>query len=168
MRLFFALWPDDATRGALAARLRTLHGLCGGRPTRPEAVHLTLAFLGDTDAARLEALLAAAASVPLRPFILTLDQAGFWTHNKIAWVGATRSPPELDDLVTALRRTLAENAFPFDPKPFVAHITLVRKGRPGFQLPAFAPLQWPVREFVLVRSVPTAAGSDYSICGRWG
>ena len=42
MRLFFALWPDDAVRAELARWSRELHALCGGRTTRPENLHVTL------------------------------------------------------------------------------------------------------------------------------
>ena len=41
-RLFYALWPDAAARAALAAWQASL----GGAPTRPDKLHLTLAFLG--------------------------------------------------------------------------------------------------------------------------
>ena len=42
MRLFFALWPDDAVRAELARWSRELHALCGGRITPPEKLHVTL------------------------------------------------------------------------------------------------------------------------------
>lgn len=168
MRLFFALWPDDATRAALAERSRAIHRLSGGRAMRAESLHITLAFLGETEAARLQELTAAAARVPMQPFVLMLDQAGYWRHNKIAWIGATQIPPGLGSLVAQLRGALTDTAFRFDPKPFVPHITLVRNARPGFRLPAIAAIEWPVREFALVQTVPTANGSDYTIYARWG
>ncbi len=48
-----------------------------------------------------------------------------------------------------------------------AHVTLARGV--SFSPPSLpiAPLRWPVREFVLVDSVPAASGSRYSILGRW-
>jgi len=50
--MFFALWPDDAVRAQLAHWSRELHAVCGGRPTRVENLHLTLAFLGGVEDAR--------------------------------------------------------------------------------------------------------------------
>lgn len=167
LRLFFALWPDGPTRSALAEWSRAIHCLSGGRATRPEMVHLTLAFLGDTDPATLPAIEAAGACAWTRPFVLALDEAGFWSHNKIAWAGARTSPPELQTLVSGLRSALQAAGVRFDPKPFVPHLTLIRKGRPGFALPQLRPISWPVRDVVLVRSTLTRTGSEYSIHARW-
>ena len=167
LRLFFALWPDDATRLALAEWCRRIHRVTSGRPTRAETIHQTLAFLGDCEPARLADIKAAAGRVPPRRCELVLDRAGLWNHNRIAWAGASTVPPELDALVAELRAVLADARFAFDRKPFVPHITLVRKARPGAALPALEPIHWQVTGFVLVRSVLRPDGSDYVIQGRW-
>ncbi len=167
LRLFFALWPDDATRAALADWGRRIHRVTGGRPTRAESIHQTLAFLGDCEPARLAEAETAAGRVLPRRFELVLDRAAVWDHNRIAWAGATAVPPELDALVAELRGALAAARFTFDRKPFVPHITLVRKTRHGGALPALEPIRWPVDGFVLVRSELRPDGSDYAIQGRW-
>lgn len=135
---------------------------------RPESVHITLAFLGSAGPALVPEIAAAAARVAPRAFVLRLDESGYWRHNQIAWAGAQQVPPDLTALVFDLRAALAAAAIPFDPKPFVAHVTLVRKARPGFALPRLEPFDWPVREFVLVRSVTGPDGSRYEVIGRWG
>jgi 2'-5' RNA ligase len=167
LRLFFALWPDDATRAALAEWCRCIHGVTGGRLTRADSIHQTLAFLGDCGPGRLAEAEAAADRVDPRRFDLVLDRAGLWNHNRIAWAGASVVPPELAALVVELRAALAEARFALDPKPFVPHITLVRKARHGGALPSLAPIRWPVDGFVLVRSELRADGSDYAIQARW-
>src|SRR5690606_7943609 len=45
-RIFFALWPDDATRGAIERACRQAVRRSGGRPTAKRNLHLTVAFLG--------------------------------------------------------------------------------------------------------------------------
>jgi 2'-5' RNA ligase len=167
LRLFFALWPDEATRGRLADWTRAIHRASGGRAMRPETVHLTLAFLGPTPAAALPAITAATEQVAPRAFTLHVDEPGYWRHNQIAWGGVREPPPELGALVADLRAALVAARITFDPKPFVAHLTLVRKARPGFRMPALEAIEWPVRDFVLVRSVTGAEGSDYEVIGRW-
>lgn len=167
LRLFFALWPDDATRAALAAWSERIHGVTGGRPTRPESIHQTLAFLGDCEAGRVLEIEAAAGRVAPRRFELLLDEAGVWKHNRIAWAGASAVPSELDALVAELRAALVAAHVAFDGKPFVPHLTLVRKARAGGALPALAPIRWPVAGFVLVRSVLRPDGSDYVLQRRW-
>lgn len=167
LRLFFALWPDEATRLALADWCRRIQRVTGGRPTRPETIHQTLAFLGDCEPARLGEVETAADRVPPRTFELVLDRAGLWQHNRIAWAGASTVPGALEALVAELRAVLAEARFAFDRKPFVPHITLVRKARSDSPLPQLEPVRWPVNGFVLVRSVLRPGGSDYVIQQRW-
>ena len=168
LRLFFALWPDDAARAALERWSATIHRAACGRATRGDSIHMTLAFLGDCDPDRLDELKATAAGVRVRPFELVLDDAGFWKHNRIAWAGATQTPAALETLASDLRAALAAARFAFDPKPFVSHVTLVRKARPGFVMPALDPIRWQVTAFVLVQSVVRPAGSDYLVEARWG
>ena len=167
LRLFFALWPDAAARAALERWSAAIHRAAGGRATRGDSIHMTLAFLGDCDPERLDGL-KAGAGVRVRPFDLVLDEAGFWKHNRIAWAGATQTPAALEALVSDLRAALAGARFAFDPKPFVSHVTLVRKAQPGFVMPALDPIRWQVTDFVLVRSVVRPAGSDYLVDARWG
>ncbi len=135
---------------------------------RPENVHLTLAFLGRTPAAALPAVIAAADRIPPRAFTLRVDEPGYWRHNQIAWAGVREVPPELAALVGDLREALVAAGIAFDPKPFAAHLTLVRKARAGFTLPGLEPIEWSVRDFVLVRSVTGADGSTYEVARRWG
>ena len=53
MRLFVALVPPEEVRRRLEAEGRALRGLCGGGRMVPrENLHLTLAFLGETDRRR--------------------------------------------------------------------------------------------------------------------
>jgi RNA 2',3'-cyclic 3'-phosphodiesterase len=165
--LFFALWPDAVVRAELAAWAAALHGACGGRPMRSGNLHLTLAFLGDTPVARAEELKRAAATVVRRRFELVLDRPGYWKHNRIAWAGASDDPAALTQMVAALRGALGEAGFRFDAKPFVSHVTLLRKARPPGEMPALAPIVWRGSGFALVRSVPGPDGSDYVVDGAW-
>lgn len=167
LRLFFALWPDDATRERLAGWGQTIQRASGGRAMRPQTLHLTLAFLGATPAAALPAVTSAAGRVAPRHFTLRIDEPGYWRHNQIAWGGVRAPPPELDALVADLRAALGAARLTFDPKPFVAHLTLVRKARPGFRMPALDAIAWPVRDFALIRSVTGPDGSAYEVVQRW-
>ncbi|MCC6610642.1 MAG: RNA 2',3'-cyclic phosphodiesterase [Burkholderiales bacterium] len=167
VRLFFALWPGDDVRQALASWAKRLHEACGGRMTRPENLHVTLAFLGETEAGQLAALKAAASRVPPQRFELVLDTPGYWKHNRIAWAGAAQDPEALLAMVADLRAALLAARFDFDPKPFVSHVTLLRKGSPPRELPRLAPIVWRGSGFALIRSVTGPNGSDYMVEGRW-
>ena len=65
-RVFFALWPDDATRAAISRATREAVRLSGGRPIAKERLHVTVAFLGELTAAGLEAA-RAVPPIPSRP-----------------------------------------------------------------------------------------------------
>ena len=167
MRLFFALWPDDEVRARLERRSRELHALWGGRPTRPENLHVTLAFLGKVDEARVAEVERAAGEVAPRAVSLVLDQPGYWKHNRIAWAGASVVPPTLEALVSELRGALAKSRIDFDAKPFASHVTLLRGAREPRAMPALAPVEWRLAGFALVQSVTLPRGSRYEIRKSW-
>ncbi len=166
LRLFFALWPDDATQGALYRTGKWLHKHWGGRLMRRDTLHVTLAFLGCTPIAQLGTLVACADSVQTDAFELTLDQAGYWRHNRIGWLGATETPPQHLELVVALNRALLAAGFPVDARPHVPHVTLLRNSAGG-EVPACVPVRWTVRDFVLVKSVTASEGAHYEVIRRW-
>ena len=167
MRLFFALWPDDAVRAELARWSRELHALCGGRTTRPENLHVTLAFLGGVEEARVAEVERAAGEVAPKTVSLVLDQPGYWKQNRIAWAGASVVPPELEALVSELRGALAKSRIRFDAKSFVSHVTLLRDAREPKGIPALDPILWKVDGFALVQSVTLPGGSRYEVRRSW-
>lgn len=140
-----------------------MHEACGGRRIRPDKLHATLAFLGDTPAGRVPALIAAAGRVAAPSFELLIDQTGYWKQSRIAWAGASATPPELESFAERLRAALSEAGFKADPKPFVAHITLLRDAGHPASTPSLLPLRWGVQGFALVRS----AGGRYEVLHSW-
>ena len=168
MRLFFALWPPAATVAALAAWAAQVQALTGGRVTRPESIHLTLAFLGEVAEARVEDAIRVANSVRGARHTLPIKQARRWAHNHIAWVGPERTPPDLESLAGSLRERLQAEGFAIESRPFAAHVTLVRKAGKAARLPPLPRVAWPVDEFTLVRSRLSRKGSSYEIIGRFG
>lgn len=154
MRLFFAAWPPAGTAEALARWARAAQLECGGRAGRAEHIHLTLSFLGDADPA---VAAATATAVRASALDLTLEHARYWTHNRIIWAGPAETPPALAQLACALG----------EKREYAAHVTLVRHARHGRRLPAFAPLDWPLREFTLVSSVLDRQGPRYEVLERY-
>ena len=167
VRLFFALWPDEKVRAQLARWSSELHALCGGRPTRSENLHVTLAFLGGVEEARVAEVERAAGEVAAEVISLVLDQPGYWKHNRIAWAGASVVPPGLEALVSGLRAALVKSQIGFDAKSFVSHVTLLRDARDPKAMPALAPIEWRLGGFALVQSVRLPQGSRYEIRKSW-
>jgi 2'-5' RNA ligase len=154
MRLFFASWPPAEVASALFAWAQEAQRDCGGRVTRPETIHLTLAFLGETDAGEAKAL-AGAVRAPATSF--AIEQARYWDHNRIVWVGPRQTPPELGQLARVLGET----------GRYAAHVTLIRKARAPRRLPPVPALDWPVPEFVLASSTLAPEGARYEVLARY-
>jgi 2'-5' RNA ligase len=163
--LFFALWPPRAAAQELHAWALVAQHACGGRVTRAETIHLTLAFLGEIDEKRLVEL--ESVSVKGGRHALPIEQARYWPHNRIVWVGPQEIPVLLQSLAENLKDELERKGFRTEKRPFAAHITLIRKARDAGELPSLPAVVWPVEEFVLVRSQLLAAGPNYEVLQRY-
>ena len=160
VRIFFALWPDNGARRALSAWQKRLEGL--GREMRPQNLHVTLVFLGNVEASRLEALQLAAAEIEVRHFELCLDELRYWEHNRI-WHAAPREIPEsLRHLVSELQLSLDRHGFDFDRREYKPHVTLLRNARMK-DVPQVEPLRWHVKDFAMVQG----GIADYRVLARF-
>jgi len=165
-RLFFALWPDDETRAALATLIHT-HIRRNGHAVAAANLHITLAFLGNQSPEQRACLEVAASAVSAPPFELSIDRLGHWARPRIFWAGPSDVPDALKMLVAELNQTLAACGYQPEQRHFQPHITLARKAlRPPehIQIPAIV---WPAQEFCLVESVSGARGVEYRVMGRW-
>ena len=130
-RAFVAIELDAPLReaiGDLQARLRPRLG--GIRLVRPEGIHLTLRFLGDTSPAQVETLrprLAAAAAVcpPAEARVAGLGTFPERGSPRVLWLGLEVPPPILD-LQRACERAARAAGFEKEERPFRAHLTLGR------------------------------------------
>jgi RNA 2',3'-cyclic 3'-phosphodiesterase len=169
-RVFFALWPPPQVARQLAATAEEFAKMASGRATRPETIHLTLAFLGDVALERLPELQRVAGGMRAAPFDLTLDRFGLWRHNRIFWAGSSVVPPALDELASTLAGALQSAGFRVADagRTFSPHLTLVRKVKAlDTALPDSEALLWPCRNFVLVRSTLLASGPSYQTRGEF-
>ena len=166
-RVFFALWPETGVQSALDRAAHKLYASCGGRQTRRDTIHITLVFLGEVELARLDVLRAAADCVQAPAFSWELGKFGWWRHSRIAWAAPEATPSALTQLVGQLQNGLKEAGLQFDVRPYLPHVTLLRKADCRHAALSAEPVTWEVKDFVLVRSVPGPEGSAYEIIGRW-
>jgi 2'-5' RNA ligase len=73
----------------------------------------------------------------------------------------------LKQLAGDLREELLRDEFTLEEREFAAHVTLVRKAGAPDSLPPLPRLDWPVQEFVLVRSASSGGGSRYETLHRY-
>jgi len=182
VRLFVALdlpaaLAREVGRRAAAARRE----LPRARWVKPEALHLTLAFLGETDAADLPVLHRSLrpAFAGVKPFDLRLEDAGTFPPRRparVAWVGV-EAPPALADLAQGVQQALAQAVdFTPDRRDFHAHLTVARCKQPWrrreverfrrhFQGPVGDPFE--ITEGVLYESVLRPDGARYQALERY-
>jgi 2'-5' RNA ligase len=130
---------DNTVKKQLLEIQERLRFLCTrGNFTRPENLHLTLAFLGETPEEKLSSLLQIINDTcPLSetlPIELAFTHTGCFTHShkELWWVGAGESGPGLRRLRAIhgeLLKRLLEEGFSVDRRPFNPHITLGREVR---------------------------------------
>lgn len=163
-RLFFALWPDDATRAAISRVSRRSVRLCGGRPTAKRNLHVTVAFLGSLDDEEAERA-ASVPPIPTGPFELVLDVLGHFEHSRSLWLGPSAVPPELASLERELWVGLEDQGFEREPRIYRPHLTLARRARAVEE--GIDPVRWPVSALTLVESVPLPHGVHYEPLRDW-
>jgi 2'-5' RNA ligase len=165
MRLFLALWPGEETRAALAEVAVALAGVASGKPTPAEKIHLTLAFLGEIPAERIDDVRKVAGAVREAPFELVLDRVGSFRKARVAWAGSSVPPAALVRLQSRLEEALRARGFALDERPFAAHVTLARKIALPVPPAPMPPVRWRANEHVLARS-ETGTGR-YSVMEAW-
>lgn len=157
MRLFIAIkFSEDMERALLSVQdeLRS----CGirGNYTNCRNLHLTLAFIGEYNDPKkvLEVL----NQVSFRRFSLSLSgRAG--SFGDLWWAGLERQP-ELQTLVSQVRRALSDNSIPFDKKPFRPHITLIRKA----EIPYGS--EFSLKDIGITKAIMTAERVSLMLSGR--
>ena len=131
MRLFVAIGLSQEVRSALLAAIDVLRRQGRGNFTRPENLHLTLAFIGETD--RAQEAEAAILGVEAPAFSLMVE--GIGRFQDLYWAGTAPCPP-LTTLQRQVEGALRSWEFPLERRPFRPHLTLCRSYRPG---PGFDP-----------------------------
>jgi len=182
MRLFIALQLPQPVKDALADAQARLSGHAL-RPVDPAAMHLTLQFLGEADAALVPPLLAGLAAIPTPPIRLRLDGVGAFPNPRrarVVWAGVAGDTAALADLQRAVLAVSAPLGFSPEERPFRAHLTLARVrqdarpeqlralGEALLAAPPPPPIPWDAGRPALIHSTLTPRGAVYRELGPEG
>lgn len=185
MRLFVAFDLPGEVRQALGELIAQLRPLCpAARWVRPEAMHLTLKFLGDVqdqaDARQLDSIRAALAAVhSCAPVELQFHSVGFFPdarRPRVVWCGIDSSP-NLAPLAADISLAMEPLGFPAEDRAFVPHLTLARlDASPGAAklVPAAEALKSRAigsaleTEFHLFESILRPSGAEYRKLQTYG
>jgi 2'-5' RNA ligase len=181
LRLFIAVALPDEVRERLARSQEALRAAQADVSwVKPDNLHLTVKFLGDTERrslARIQPALQAVAG-ELAPFSLTLCGLGAFGGRvpRVVWAGVTDGAQPLTALAARVDAALGRVGVPKEKRGFSAHATLgrVRSPRSADALAAAVAAggavsfgSVTVRDFVLMQSRLDPQGSVYTVLERY-
>jgi 2'-5' RNA ligase len=180
VRLFVALQISAEVREALAKLTNDLRQVAGafgrGAPrwVRAENLHVTLKFIGEVSAAKLEAIRDALSKVHSnQPVTLDFSGLGFFPNDerpRVFWAGIDASP-NLQTLANDVEQSLEKVEIPREQRPFAPHLTLARFEPPGVTDQLRAAIQknksssfgsCTAKEFHLIESKLKPSGAEYT------
>jgi 2'-5' RNA ligase len=134
LRLFIALKLPAEVQVAIASAQDELSRALPGRGirwTRPEQMHLTLKFLGNVDATRVEGMVKAVRGVGsgVTPLRLRAEKIGFFPElrrPRVVWAGVNTQHDELPRLQGAIETAVQEFTTERPEQNFSGHVTLGR------------------------------------------
>jgi RNA 2',3'-cyclic 3'-phosphodiesterase len=187
MRSFVAVDLPESIKAALSEQqhaLRTSAALTSGRKedmkwTRPEGIHLTLKFLGDTSPKQVTQVTQALAGLGrFEPFALQIKGFGFFPdarRARVLWVGV-EAAPALRQLVHSVEMAINSLGFAAEGRTFSPHLTLARfnVSRPRPELVTLLEAKmglvlghFEVSEFFLFESRLSSCGAQYQKIARF-
>lgn len=136
-RTFIAVELDEELLDNLVDLQGRLRGQVAPRSirwVRPEGIHLTLKFLGETLPDQVEAVKVALdqAASGLLPFTFSVGGLGCFPNTRrprVIWVGLYEPSGTLSRLRDAIESYVAPLGFPTEKRPFRPHLTLGRVQR---------------------------------------
>ncbi|MBQ4177032.1 MAG: RNA 2',3'-cyclic phosphodiesterase [Lachnospiraceae bacterium] len=148
MRLFAAIQLSDECKRSLTGMMHELkkQGVKGSY-VPVQNLHLTLAFIGETDDPG--AVKDALKNVSVKPFRLAMTQPGVF--GDILWMGV-KGNQGLSGAAKAVRDALEEAGISYDRKKFEPHITLVRKVSGNWKNAAVPKGEMMVKKISLMKS----------------
>jgi RNA 2',3'-cyclic 3'-phosphodiesterase len=182
IRVFCAVELTEEIRAAVAAhaaRLRREFPDARASWARPEGLHITLKFIGEVEAPRVEALTRAAEAAVegMKPFRLSIEESGTFPPRgaaRVLWLGFRDESGQLSRLQRRLEQECESAGFPAEPRAFKPHLTLARLRTPkdahalseAHRHATFGPYHFQVSELLVIRSQLGPGGSRYTALSR--
>lgn len=148
LRLFVALTLERSAQCEIIRLQEKMWGENKKGLTRPENLHLTLAFLGETDPECVDDICWAMDKVRMQAPELIFDRIGSFKQDvgDIWWLGMKENKL-LKEIQFRLVDNLVYKGFELENRKFVPHLTLARKSRPSY-MPKNERLQKSIRSKV--------------------
>jgi 2'-5' RNA ligase len=172
LRLFFALWPGEIRRAALAAAAAPVLERIDGQAVPPGNLHVTLAFLGSVPGQTFVHLVEIGGQGPWPAIDLVFGRLEYWAKPKVVVTLPQTVPPAGREVVDRLWQSLAPLGFERELRPWQPHLTLARRvRRPPPENLTLAPVEARRDEapwrLALVESAAHAGGVRYKPLADW-
>lgn len=182
-RIFIGINISDEARDLAAAYIRTLRGSFRDLRVgweKPEKMHLTLNFLGETGPAELESVreIVARTATGNGPLQLQIRETGVFPNvmrPRVLWLGVGGDLDEIRRIKSGLDSGLVEIGFESERRRFSPHLTIARLREPersgslaaqhlanDFESPEFT-----VASLTIYESRVDQHGSEYSVLDRF-
>lgn len=172
LRLFFALWPGERMRAALASAAGAAVGQAVGQPVPPGNLHVTLAFLGAVPGPSLVPLFEVGGQGPWPAVDLRFERIEYWAKPKVLVAMTTEVPAAGLAIVERLWAGLEPLGYAREARPWRPHLTLARRiRRPPPENLVLGPLESVGNEapwrLALVDSMAHVDGPRYKALADW-
>lgn len=170
IRSFIALPLPQEVQSAIDEISRQLASQSQGvKWVKPENIHLTLRFLGDTDPEKVPALSAGLDQIAAQqvPFCLRLGQCGAFPNlrrARVLWVGLEEEGENLHRLRHAVEELAHSLGWEQETQEFKPHLTLGRVREGGSisqEIPAIPPLEFQADKIEFIESCLKPEGPQY-------
>ena len=179
LRTFISFPLPGEIRTAMEEFMGLIRSHCeGARWERPDKLHLTIKFLGDTDDRLVGDILGVLRdrTAALGPFSVTVSGFGAFPslqRPRVIWVGCENRDGTLLRIHDAIDEGLAALGFPKEERTFHPHVAIARVRERGARTHltslskniTFDPRHTLVSEIFLMKSVLQPAGSEYTVIG---
>jgi 2'-5' RNA ligase len=174
MRAFIAIDLPETIRAALRHKQASFRSASpDARWTRPEGIHLTLKFLGETSEVKVKEVCQSLKNLSrFESFAVGIKGFGFFPNPRrpqVFWAGVD-APPNLNQLAEQVEEAMRKIGFAREERPFRPHLTLARFKDPQPQAGLQALLdeqgeqevgKFEVSEFFLFESKLSPQGAEY-------
>jgi len=175
MRLFVAIHIPESIRKSIASVLQEFRTIDPNiKWIKIENLHLTLKFLGNTDASKLDSISKTLVMIRSEDSIsVHFTGLGFFPNRRrpnILWAGI-RASPNLRTIVEEIDQRLAVVGFPLEQREFAPHLTLARLAETGLSAKLIAAIDqissrefggFRATQFHLIESDLKSSGAEYT------
>ena len=178
IRSFIAAVPPDEVVVKLEEYMNKLKTFTDFKWVEPQQIHVTLRFLGDSEAAQIQKVDTALSRIGgVGSFLIGTKAAGAFPsleRPNVLWLGIGSGVKELDKLASRVEQAARSADYAPESRRFRAHLTLARKKKEGDMPPELKKLlqqaprfEWCCDSFVLMKSVLMPSGPEYTKLGTY-